>query len=69
MASIQDNYEINVAKKRADDRWTHFCKIELPDCLVGDAKAKLDELRAVFGDEYKLDMTHWVCRGEHDERW
>ena len=69
MASIQDNFEINVATKRADGRWNHFCKIELPEYAEDQAKAKLDKLREIFGDEYKLDMTHWVCCGHHDDNW
>ena len=74
MASMADNYEINVArickKKMGDsDREVgmHYCKIELPYDCKQLAEEKLEFLRNIFGDEFHLTMTHWVCRGYHEE--
>lgn len=65
MSSVPDNYEINVAKKRASDgRFEHYARIQLPDIFEEQALDKLFFLRELFGSEYKLDLTHWVCRGE-----
>jgi len=72
MASIADNYEINVAKKRnPDDKYgVHFCKIELPEWdNEAQAECILMLLRELFGDEYRLSMTHWTCRGNRKEGW
>lgn len=65
--SIPDNYEINVAKKRKpeDEYGIHFCKIQLSETLPLQAKEKFEYLKELFGDEYNLSLTHWVCRGEH----
>lgn len=66
MASVSDNYEINVSKKRTpnDKYGIHWCKIELPDYDEDKAKEKLDMLRILFGDKFNINMTHWVCRGQ-----
>lgn len=72
MASITDNYEINVAKKRKpeDQYGIHFCKIELPGSdYEKDAEEKLQFFRELFGDEYHISMTHWKCHGQHKEGW
>lgn len=70
MASIPDNYEINVAKKVKDYHHAiHFCRIELPSYSEEDAVSKLNTLRQLFGNEYILTMTHWICRGEHRNEW
>ena len=71
MASINSNYEINVAKKRnPDDKYgVHFCKIELPEFLAEPAEEKLQCLRKIFGDEYHVSMTYWYCRGEQKKGW
>ena len=73
MASIADNYEINVAKKRhPDDEYgIHFCKIELPMGITFplEAEEKLNFFRELFGNEYHISMTHWTCRGEIKEEW
>lgn len=72
MASISDNYEINVAKKRnPDDKYgTHFCKIELPGWdNEAQTEEKLQYLRKIFGDEYHVSMTYWKCRGEQKKGW
>ena len=69
--SIPDNYEINVAKKRnPDDEYgIHVCKIQLPETLPIAAEEKLNFFRELFGEEYNVSMTHWVCRGESKEEW
>lgn len=64
MAGIADNYEINIAKDGF-----HFCKIELPETFEEKAVEKLNVIRNLFGPEYHITMTHWVCRGEHKEEW
>ena len=66
MASIPDNYEMNVSK---DGR--HFCKIQLPMIEYKDesAEEKLRFFRELFGSDYHVSMTHWVCRGESKNGW
>lgn len=58
MASVSNNYEINVAKGRE-----HYCRIQLSESYEEEAKEKLKELREIFGDEYRLTMTYWLCKG------
>ena len=73
MASITDNYEINVAKrKNPDDQYgIHFCKIQLSSTIYNEERAeeKLNFFRELFGDEYHISMTHWKCRGEVKKEW
>ena len=73
MASISDNYEINVAKKRKpeDEYGVHFCKIQLPDSDYNDdlAEKKLKFFRELFGDEYHVSMTYWKCQGYTKKGW
>lgn len=72
MASIPDNYEINVAKKRRpeDQYGTHFCKIQIDNAWNDEIAEKyLRFFRKLFGDEYHVSMTHWICRGEVNEEW
>ena len=71
MASIPDNYEIIVAKKRnSDDEYgIHFCKIQLSETFPVAAEEKLNFFRNLFGDGYHVSMTHWVCRGEAKSEW
>ena len=71
MASISDNYEINVAKKRnPEDKYgIHFCRIEISDPLEDIAEEKLEFFRKLFGDEYNVSMTHWECRGKIKKGW
>lgn len=70
MASIPDNYEINVAKKKDEcGNYTHFCKIQLSETFETEAEKKLKFFRELFGDEYDVTMTHWVCRGQHKPNW
>lgn len=69
MSSIPCNYEINVAKKVKhptfySGKYSHYCKIELGDCLSETAYQKYRELREMFGEEYKLDLTYWDCKGQ-----
>ncbi len=64
MASIPDNYEINVAK---DGK--HFCRIQLSESFDEKAEEKLNIIRQIFGDDYQISMTLWTCRGTHKEGW
>ena len=71
MASIPNNYEINVAKKRKpdDEYGVHFCKIQLSESFDNKAEEKLQFFRELLGDMYNVTMTHWVCRGEAKHEW
>ena len=71
MASITDNFEINVAKKQnpEDKHGIHFCRIEIPDLAVSKAEEKLRILRELFGNDYCVSMTHWTCQGVRKEGW
>ena len=60
MASIPDNYEINISKNGK-----HWCKVELPDSFAEQAEEKLNFLRELFGDEYHISMIRWECKGEY----
>lgn len=62
--SIQDNYEINVAKRdTTTGQLRHYCKIELQDAFESTAMEKFDELKNMFGDEFQLSLYIWECRG------
>lgn len=72
MASIPDNYEINVAKKRRpeDQYGTHFCRIQIDNAWNDEmAEEQLRFFRELFGEDYNVSMTHWICRGEAKEEW
>ena len=72
MASIANNFEINVAKKRKpdDEYGIHFCKIQLPENThEAKAKEKFQFFRELFGKEYNLTMTYWKCYGERKDEW
>jgi len=71
MSSVVDNYEINVAKKKApDDKYgKHWCRIQLDTFLEKEAEEKLAFLRELFGDNFNVTMIHWVCRGEKKGEW
>lgn len=71
MASINSDYEINVAKKRnPDDKYgVYFCKIEIPAVFASEAEESLQFFRKLFGDEYHVSMTHWKCHGEQKKGW
>lgn len=60
MASIPDNYEINISKNGK-----HWCRVELPDSFTEQAEEKLNFLRELFGDEYHISMIRWECKGEY----
>lgn len=64
MASIPNNYEINIAK---DGK--HWCRVELPDVFPGQAEEKLKFLRKLFGEDYHISMTYWVCDGRREDDW
>ena len=71
MASVSNNFEINVAKKRKpDDKYgVHFCKIQLPCNFEIEAVILLDFFRKLFGEEYHVSMTYWECYGKVKEDW
>ena len=71
MASISDNYEINVAlKENVDDKYgRHWCRIELPDSFESTAENKLEFIREIFGDRFHVSMRKWECRGRAKEEW
>lgn len=71
MASIPNNYEINVAKKRnSEDKYgIHFCKIQISTNFEETAEEKLKFFRELFGNDYNVTMTHWKCYGEIKEGW
>lgn len=71
MASVTNNYEINVAKKRRpdDEYGTHFCKIQLSTIFEEEAEEKLQFFRDLFGEEYHISMTYWQCVGNRKEGW
>lgn len=64
MASVSNNYEINVAKNG-----THWCKIQLPDTFEVEAEKKLKQIREIFGEEYHISMTYWNCYGNIKDGW
>ena len=64
MASICNNYEINIAK---DGK--HWGKVELPDVFPGQAEEKLKFLRELFGKDYHISMIYWVCDGRREDSW
>ena len=67
MASIPNNFEINVAKDTHNDgvRYVHYCRIELPDTLSTLAMKKFKEVVDLFGEGYKLTLTYNECHGEN----
>ena len=71
MASIPNNYEINIAKKeRPNDQYgKHWCKVELPDTFPGQAEEKLKFLRELFGEDYHISMIYWSCVGNREDGW
>ncbi len=72
MASVPDNYEINVAKKKnpKDQYGSHFCRIQIDNARNDEmAEEQLQFFRELFGKGYNVNMTHWVCRGENKEEW
>ena len=71
MASIANNYEINVSRKRSpnDEYGEHWCRIELPDSFEGQAEDKLKFLRDLFGEDFRVTMHYWKCYGINKEGW
>lgn len=66
---IPSNYEINVAKKQMkpfdfEERYYHYCRIELGDIGKLEAIDKLHQLRKFFPKEFKLSLMHVNCSGE-----
>ena len=71
MASIPNNYEINIAKKETpyDKYGRHWCRVELPDTFQYEAEEKLKYLRKLFGEEFNVSMTYWSCSGSQEDDW
>jgi len=72
MASIPDNYEINVAKKNNPENQygTHFCRIQIDNAWNDEmAEEQLRFFRNLFGEGYNVTMTHWICRGKNKGGW
>jgi hypothetical protein len=70
MASIQSNYELNVAKRgqpnwQGEITYSHLCRIELgagvPDAMLAAAREISDRFPA---PEYRLSLTYWECTGK-----
>lgn len=67
---IPDNYEINVARMEkdytGDERYRHYCRIQLDDSFEKDAIEKFNELNQMFqvNGDYHLSLTKVTCRGE-----
>ena len=64
-----DHYEINIAKKDMVGRYIHWATVTISDYNEQAAVEKLEYLRSLFGDEFKISMTHWIARGEHKPAW
>lgn len=70
MASIPDNYEINISKRTKQyPNGVHWGKLEIPERQKEKAEEKLNFLRELFGNDYHISMTHWECRGLRDDNW
>ena len=71
MASISNNYEINIAKKRnPDDQYgIHWGRVEIPDSFPDQAEEKLKFLRELFGEGWHISMTYWKCSGSREDSW
>lgn len=59
-----DHYEINIAKEGK-----HWGKVILPYYPESAAVEKLQYLRNLFGDEFKITMTLWESRGIVKPEW
>ena len=68
---MEDKYLINVAKKRNhdDEYGIHFCTIDVKETFESEAEKKFFFIKELFGDEYNVTMTHWVCRGQSKDEW
>lgn len=61
---MEDHYEINIAKEGK-----HWAKVIVPYYPESAAVEKLQYLRDLFGDEFKITMTRWESRGIHKAEW
>lgn len=68
---IEDHYEINVSRKERkyiydmEERYYHFCKIEIRETNEENAMEKYRIICKKFRTpEYKCTLTKVICRGE-----
>ncbi len=68
---IEDHYEINVSRKERkymydmEERYCHFCKIEIKETNEEKAMEKYRIICEKFRTpEYKCTLTKVICRGE-----
>lgn len=63
---IPCNYYINVAKQYNDNRYYHFCKIELGDLIKEQAMERCNELFKLFpkSDGWELTLYYVECKGQ-----
>ena len=59
-----DRYEINISKEGK-----HWGTVIVPYYSESAAVEKLQYLRSIFGDEFKITMTRWESRGIHKPEW
>ena len=63
MASVSPNYEVNVSKRQPNGKYWFYCRIELGQRIRNDAVSRFEELKTIFGNEYKLELIYWDCTG------
>lgn len=59
-----DHYEINIAKEGK-----HWATVTVPYYPESEAIEKLNYLRSIFSDEFKITMTYWESRGIVKPEW
>ena len=63
---IPDGYNINISKRT--DKYPngeHYGRLEMEGvAFLEDAIDRMQELRKIFPEEYKLTLQHVTCRGE-----
>ena len=59
-----DHYEINIAKEGK-----HWATVTIPYYPESAAVEKLNYLKSIFGDEFKITMTYWESRGIVKPEW
>lgn len=64
MDNMVDHYEINIDKGNK-----HWGTVIVPYYPESAAVEKLQYLRGLFGDEFKITMTRWESRGTHKPEW
>lgn len=70
---MEDHYEINIAKRESSGYTysdvRHWGRVIISTYDEKEAVEKLEYLRKLFGDEFKVSMTYWTCRGEAKPEW